>query len=667
MPLRPRSHVLEEENERAFLSAIPAEWVTRRQDPDYGIDLTVEIFRDGRATAMSFAVQLKATDEEDVSKALRSVRFGRDLADYYWAQPVPVLVVRYHAPTGELYARWWHAYNPLVAARPDDEGAEAEPTRTVGFVFSSADQWQPDTPHRLVEAVEHFRRFRSPDVPLPIRFNVSGADGADEEDVTRQLLLLRGLIEPVSDIVEITNGLPAPDQPSIVIGATSTTVALADVASITLDLTGAPPSAEQSAANMGCGIAMVLTTVGQPNLASQVAAACAPRSTLITGMHVAFTLAGAFFRSQRTAEVLTLIGDLSQRSDHDARLAGFALHTAVLARGALLSARERELAVDVARRSLERTLAMGDDHAAAGDAYNLASALAKSGDWASAVEFFDRACELDANYLSHAYFLYDLAACLFEAELYERAAQVAAELLALEDSHAHAMLLADAVMYSGRYEEAQRLFAERVADSVDPADGIWRLKHRVLDAVRATVGDLQDRRPADAQALAEKVDVTDPSLTIDQAWQYIEQALAGDALNGAAWHRMSLLSFKEDDQGEVDLSDVVEPAICAPVLAPWDEGLWINAIRIASAAGEPDEVIYDMARNGIFRAGHGVVAGVIEADTPSLSAKHLQVLDQATQDHSREQQQQGFRLRLRNADGTVDELVFGPDAEGDGS
>lgn len=169
VPQRPRSHVLEEENERAFNAALPAGWVVRRQTPDYGIDLTVEIFEEGRATALSFGVQLKATEEEHLDRALRSVRFVRELADYYWNQPVPVLIVRYHAPSRQLYARWWHAYNSLIAARPDEEDVNAEPTKTVSFQFSEADVWHPNTPHELVEAVRSFRRFRSPDIALPLR------------------------------------------------------------------------------------------------------------------------------------------------------------------------------------------------------------------------------------------------------------------------------------------------------------------------------------------------------------------------------------------------------------------------------------------------------------------------------------------------------------------
>ncbi len=107
MPQRPRSHQLEEESNRTFESHLPSRWVARRMHPDYGLDYTVEIFdADEKGTGLSFHVQLKATDESDLDRALGSVRFPRETADYYRSQTLPVLIVRYHAPSKQLFGRW---------------------------------------------------------------------------------------------------------------------------------------------------------------------------------------------------------------------------------------------------------------------------------------------------------------------------------------------------------------------------------------------------------------------------------------------------------------------------------------------------------------------------------------------------------------------------------
>lgn len=98
MPKRPRAHVLEEESRRALRSILPADWVIADTNQlEYGLDARVEIFKRGVATGLAFWVQLKATDERDLSKAL-SVRCRVSSLNYWYAQADPVLLVRYSAP-----------------------------------------------------------------------------------------------------------------------------------------------------------------------------------------------------------------------------------------------------------------------------------------------------------------------------------------------------------------------------------------------------------------------------------------------------------------------------------------------------------------------------------------------------------------------------------------
>src|SRR5437016_14046791 len=91
MPQRPREHQLREESERALRDACPLAWVTHHLDNDYGLDFLIEVFegehptRSASPTGDAFYVQLKGTDESDLSKALR-VRLRVDAADYWAAQ-----------------------------------------------------------------------------------------------------------------------------------------------------------------------------------------------------------------------------------------------------------------------------------------------------------------------------------------------------------------------------------------------------------------------------------------------------------------------------------------------------------------------------------------------------------------------------------------------------
>jgi hypothetical protein len=63
MPRRPRSHHLEDLSRKRLHDAFGAVgWTVEDLRKDYGEDLFVRIFQDGRATPLCFFVQAKATD-----------------------------------------------------------------------------------------------------------------------------------------------------------------------------------------------------------------------------------------------------------------------------------------------------------------------------------------------------------------------------------------------------------------------------------------------------------------------------------------------------------------------------------------------------------------------------------------------------------------------------
>jgi hypothetical protein len=79
---------------------------------------------------------------------------------------------------------------------------------------------------------------------------------------------------------------------------------------------------------------------------------------------------------------------------------------------------------------------------------------------------------------------------------------------------------------------------------------------------------------------------------------------------------------------------------------------------MASAQGEPDSVVYDLMRCGIFKTGQEVITDVLATETPPLKAEHVQLLDKAAQDIAEQRSAGGFQLRMRSPEGTVAEFVF---------
>lgn len=162
MPKRPRPHQLEDVSRTAFIVKLPSEWVFERLR-DYGIDGYVELFdKTGLSTGRMFLVQLKATDEPNLNRAL-AVSLKLDTCEYYRSLDLPVLIVRYHAPTLNLYVKWFHTFDPYYSKKAK---------KSITFRLSMEDEWQDETTTTLALDVEAFRQIRSPKLTLPVRFTL---------------------------------------------------------------------------------------------------------------------------------------------------------------------------------------------------------------------------------------------------------------------------------------------------------------------------------------------------------------------------------------------------------------------------------------------------------------------------------------------------------------
>lgn len=104
-PVRSASHQLEEASERVFRNSLPRDWTCERSQHDYGIDLRVDLFDDGRATGLELLVQLKSS-EEPSGEVVETVRLRTATYNYLWAKLQVVMLVKYVEKAGEAYWLW---------------------------------------------------------------------------------------------------------------------------------------------------------------------------------------------------------------------------------------------------------------------------------------------------------------------------------------------------------------------------------------------------------------------------------------------------------------------------------------------------------------------------------------------------------------------------------
>lgn len=662
MPQRPREHQLEEESNRAFESSLPSRWVARRIHPDYGLDYSVEIFNAAnKATGLSFYAQLKATDEADLAKAFGSVRFTRETADYYRAQRLPVLIVRYHASSRQLFGRWFHAYNPHLARR----GAGTSDAKSMRFQFYEQDVFTDETPAALEAGVSGFLKFRSPELALPLRVSVTSTDGTD---VYPPIFALRRLLGPVSDLVTFEVRQPGADDPSITLARDQAVVSLADVASVTLDHERPQQNEPDSyAADVALALAVALAYVGQANIASQIAFALAARSTVVADPEVSMTVAGAMFRSRRIAETIKLADALDSSDEEEIRTAAFAFLTVLMARGDRLKEDERALALSMSEHRLERRLQRGDQSGAASEAYSLAMLKKRLRDAPGSIDAFRRAAQLDARYLSRAYYHADFAGVLFENDDHEEAAEHYGRAVSLGEGALTVALHADALLFSGRYEESLRIFDEYLREDRGPDGAEWRLKRRILPLLIQTVGATQVRKPDAAVELLSPWDFEKgPDMPTEEAWRLCNEAVALDACLGEAWFRLALLAVMATERP----ADGREFGIAGAVLRRTGVAAWANAVLYCDPN---DEItISDLLYAGYRFLGDEFVQKVSQTvqGAPHFvdaAGRVVELLDDAVVKVETERQTRGFTMRFEGEDGEMHEIVFGPGEEVDPS
>jgi len=109
-PRRTRAHVLEELSLQHLKSILPPEWISEEVRRDYGLDVRVELVAQEDVTALEFSVQLKGTDELEVSGGDVLHRCKVSTAHYFLRRPEPVMYVVYDAAGDVAYWVWVQPY-----------------------------------------------------------------------------------------------------------------------------------------------------------------------------------------------------------------------------------------------------------------------------------------------------------------------------------------------------------------------------------------------------------------------------------------------------------------------------------------------------------------------------------------------------------------------------
>lgn len=548
MPSRPESHRLEDLSIRKFEQALPATWVCRRKDKDYGIDLEVEVFNDdGSATGLIFFVQIKATNDQRREK---SVRIDTDRINYLMSFDAPAMIVRYGSRSDTLYWSWVSN----VIAGPTEQTA-----KTVNVKFTEANSWSHGAHHDVVRTLRIYRVIRGQAKRLPIGLEIRPSVG--EPDDAFELVAAVNQLRERSSVLKMSSDPDSCLPIAVWLSDGKLCLALDVISSIQIQL----GSTERLniTSQLCYALAYMAGRAGFESQLYDLAALICELKLVCQSRSIAAKVASySIHRLELSSEIIRL------NSVHGLQDEAYTIYL------------QRLLDQDIAHKDkMKSVVAFFDDALSAhGDRsqysqspihYSLANFLYNAREFSAALAHYNMARKKNPDYLQKAYFFLEVGASLYFLRRYMCSAESYARAYSIDPSERTAYCCGDALLFSGSFPEAKKYFELASASN----DRLIGLESQLKIWLTEWGIDFVLRNPAFDRELAGK-----PSFWLEITRQCVSEAKVQQA---------------------------VGPAIVACFLLEFDTAVWADAVFLALNAGDA-EVASAVMECALWRCGFDV-------------------------------------------------------------
>lgn len=576
MPKRPRQHQLEAESRASIRMAIPSGWVYRDIDQDYGIDSEVEIFdQSGQATGAKFLVQLKATDEPVLRKALR-LRFPLSKLQYYASLKLPVLIARYHAPSKRFFVRWFHSFDPYYCKKLKTG---------VVFQLEEKDAWGDSTPASLAREVDAYREINSPQILGPISFSLL-ISGSEIHGVPTYKLRLRlsQLARKVSHRITFVADEDLPN--TVQITDDKIEVNVAGLHGFTLHTPNGYAQGNTDSSlhyDIMLGIGLALDVHGHSVEAAEIITPFLEHALIPRKLNTAIPVARCLARANQISRALE-VAEWLLDDDSLGDAAQEVFLTTFFVQHQRLLYSEQNFGIRVCSRIANEVERRNDHVRAATLHYNNANLLRGMDRYREAIRNYREAARLNTDYLERPYFWKELASVLFLSNRYALAAKLYKRSLTLNDHRLTRLLYADALMFSGQYQEAERTLEQNFESFVYPDDAEWALKRYALSWLREQTGiDSQKRLTPKFPDLFPTKNNKDVEIE-----KVCCLALKSDCLSALAWYNLGGVHQRTGRN-----ENAARCFLLSALIFPQDLEAWGNVIGLAMLTR--DAILFERA------------------------------------------------------------------------
>lgn len=599
MSERTRTHVMEELSRRAFDSVVPPEWVIRDQQPDYGLDIKVDLFVNSMLTPFSFYAQLKSIDDANSELEILKYQFKTERVLEYIENPLPVMLVLYDIKNKRLFYNW-------VGTKVDnyniDEKRKLYTQQTITVDFSSrldlitSDQLQKETIKKSYE--------KGIISESTTKYIISIVNNGNLEDFTLITNIISKWLQSsrYQNIINIT--LMESEDADAVISLDSTSM-ITNRSDLNFNYEMKNNNIENS--NRFSILIKVFIIISLMfdcrsttalNLLTKTIYEDIKDIKFIETLLCLPTFAIEFSKKNREFEALKLSEILVQNGLYKA--SGTIVTSLVQSTHRRDSFRQQEY-----RRILYiilNNITNGDDKAIF--YYGLANSLRSSHYHKSAIKQYINAVRADVKYLNRSHWWAEIAGCFFllgkvmwSEKCYRKA------ILLNELRIPVRALLADALFYQGKFQEASRELEKYNADTKYPICE-YKLKNCIFDFFKDNYAGYN----RDTDQAISTVERAIHSNNTEETLSLLEEAIQYDPLYELAWYNYSVTI------SQLKKADSWWFWLIAAVIQRGDLESWINAyvLMISSIREVPQKIIVLTINQVIFIFGERFFDALLE-------------------------------------------------------
>lgn len=474
MAKRSKTHILEDKSRIKFNEILPEYWVCRDKDKDYGIDCEVEIFDDnGNSTGLVFWVQLKATESKK-QYDIKNIHFDVDKIEQFISYALPVMIVRYSTNDDILYYNW---ANDITCRVLNEDRTK------IKIKFNEEKTLNNTNFESICDYILRFHRVKNGNIKFPIDTYITKKIGFSDKVETKHLQFFKKIILDKPQYFNLVRN-EDDSQLQIIVGNEKTYLSLSDTSfsSIGYDLENLQGNERYFTNVFLCCYCIILYDSSKNDEADKIFF----ENMLIAFLKLKKDFLIPFLPYLLLGEKYEFILECLDNDIFDIT------EDNTIQFISLINLFYIDKFNKDRKDAIEKFLKKQIDYAKAKDYimgvaiayYNLGTFYRGSQKFIESAKCYLEARKYHRDYTNRGYYYYEFAEVLFKLKRYWFSSifyQKAIE-LNVENDNAKA-LLADSLIYQGRYEEAVKLLDEFLieqGDNLEIDKNEWQLKYMCI-------------------------------------------------------------------------------------------------------------------------------------------------------------------------------------------